>query len=209
MADKGINRNGGGGRIRRQQGHRSRAFHRGSGLAGASQLGSAFSGVLIAILGLLVNFYFQHRRMARSSRSAARIERCEAGATYDHAQADRGCGADPEPVRLCWLEGERGFHRYADDPNQGRRADHRLRLDPLRRRHARHAEPILPSPPQRAEQLARSLHSERHFARRSLAWSCSKEYDLYLDFTGNFGVATGANSSMRRTWPGATSRLHC
>lgn len=58
-----------------------------------------------------------------------------------------------------------------------------------------------PITPQRAEQLARNLHSEeeRRF-RASLPGVelFQEEYDLYLDFTGNFGIGNWRGSSMRR-----------
>lgn len=57
-----------------------------------------------------------------------------------------------------------------------------------------------PITPQRAEQLARSLHSEeeRRFRVDLGVELFQEEYDLYLDFTGNFGIGNWRGSSMRR-----------
>lgn len=58
-----------------------------------------------------------------------------------------------------------------------------------------------PITPQRAEQLARSLHSEEERRFRASIPGVElfqEEYDLYLDFTGNFGIGNWRGSSMRR-----------
>lgn len=61
------------------------------------------------------------------------------------------------------------------------------------------ADPPITRP--RAEQLARNLHSqeERRF-RATLPGVAlhQEEYDLYLDFTGQFGIGNWRTSSMRR-----------
>ncbi len=57
--------------------------------------------------------------------------------------------------------------------------------------------------PQRAEQLARNLHSEeeRRF-RASLPGVdlFQEEYDLYLDFTGQYGIGNWRKPKSPRTW---------
>ncbi|WP_313309319.1 glycoside hydrolase family protein [Stutzerimonas nitrititolerans] len=55
--------------------------------------------------------------------------------------------------------------------------------------------------PQRAEQLARNLHSEEEQRFRASIPGVElfqEEYDLYLDFTGQYGIGNWRSSSMRR-----------
>ena len=54
---------------------------------------------------------------------------------------------------------------------------------------------------QRAEQLARNLHSEEEARFRASipgVYLYQEEYDLYLDFTGQYGIGNWRQSSMRR-----------
>lgn len=58
-----------------------------------------------------------------------------------------------------------------------------------------------PITPQRAEQLARNLHSEEEARFRASiprVHLYQEEYDLYLDFVGQYGIGRWRQSSMRR-----------
>lgn len=58
-----------------------------------------------------------------------------------------------------------------------------------------------PITPHRAEQLARNLHSEEEWRFRASIPGVElfqAEYDLYLDFTGQYGIGNWRRSSMRR-----------
>ena len=72
-----------------------------------------FAGVAIALIGFLVNTYFQIRK-----------DRREAAESQARIQALR---------EQC----QRGLYRRCDHPHQGRRTNHRPRLHQVGRRHAR------------------------------------------------------------------------
>lgn len=64
----------------------------------------------------------------------------------------------------------------------------------------------------RALQLARNLHSEEEQRFRASLPGVSlyqEEYDLYLDFTGQFGIGNWRSSSMRRHLLAAEYRQAC